>query len=204
MVQVPIFFLVFLPWVAERVTAAGPSEYLRMDIGPKTEIMKDPSAQLSLDRILRSPHAFDFAPNKSKALPVVDYRTAYWIRFKLERSAFEGPEPRYLEIGSYFSRFFDEIDLFIPKSGNEGEYHHKIAGNDRSAGDLDVRYRTCIFVIEPDFSEDDFFYLRLRSRKPLSERAVNALVFLLLLAEKSPRPADNGYGYGRFACYGRV
>ena len=32
-----------------------------------------------------------------------------------------------------------------------------------------MRYRTCLFVIEPDFGEDDYFYLRLRSRKPLAE-----------------------------------
>ena len=169
MVQVPIFSLIFLLWIAENIPAAVPLDHLRLDIGPKTEILKDPQAELTLNRILQSPDTFDFIPNKSKALPVVDYRTAYWIRFKLPRSAFESSETRFLEVGSYFSRLFDEIDLFIPKSGNEGGYRHKVAGNDRSADDLDVRYRTCLFVIEPDFREDDYFYLRLRSRKPLAE-----------------------------------
>ena len=127
-VRVPIFSFIILLWIAENIPAAVPSDHLRLDIGPKTEILKDPQAELTLNRILQSPDTFDFIPNKSKTLPVVDYRTAYWIRFKLPRSAFESSETRFLEVGSYFSRLFDEIDLFIPKNGMKSDTDTKSRG----------------------------------------------------------------------------
>jgi len=131
------------------------------------EIYEDPTARLDLAQVLSSAGDRFVAPSPGRELAEGMSHSALWLRFRLEVSEPGRGTPWLLEVAK---PNLDHVDLYIPRRTEPGA---QVSFVRKTAGDMtdqprEVRFRTFVFRLPPDFASDSFFYLRLKSATSLN------------------------------------
>ncbi|MEW5721884.1 MAG: 7TM diverse intracellular signaling domain-containing protein, partial [Thermodesulfobacteriota bacterium] len=85
-------------------------------------------------------------------------RSAFWLRFRLERPKGKVPDDWFIEFGK---PGLGEIDLYVPRPG--GDWLVKKTGAERPDSAKEAAQRTFVVEIPKGFDQDRYFYVRLRS-----------------------------------------
>ena len=141
----------------------------KIDLTDKSQILIDESALLELAQVSDPALGDGFVNHGKQNFNFNNPKAAYWIRFKLSTRESASPAVWVLEVGKYFSHFFDQVDLYIPKAGTKEEYSVSKAGSGRPFAVDGYRNRSIYLKIPADFNREQFFYLRLRARVAMSE-----------------------------------
>lgn len=169
----------------------------RLNIAENMEIFEDPSGDLRF-RDISSPAFEDrFQPCHDDELNIGFSPSVFWMRFRVKRP--ESADSWAMAENTWFFEAgkpgVSEIDLYVPiisrDSDVNGRWLVKKTGARRPAESKEVMHRTYVLKIPPNFDENRYFYIRLKSTI-----SINLSLLLWSPAEYTYWTIPDFYGFG--------
>ena len=139
------------------------ADFTKIQLGSHTELLHDPTNELTLSQVTGPPWSGSFTPRHSDSFSYGLDSSSYWFRFRLTKdpNVTEFP-PLYLAVTRVI---VPEIDVYVPTcTGEEKAFRHLSVGfNDMRTND-DLGHRIRVAALPRDLCSDAYIYVRVRSK----------------------------------------
>ncbi len=174
------FLMIMLPvsiYGAEPVLVG--SDFTISQIGMQTDVLMDPSQELSLDNIVSEPYQSRFTQNQSTGFNFGMAGDVIWLRFKI---AYSGNRDKNKKLVlALDSPTFLTVDLYMPV-GQEAVLYKKILnGYLRFSKGQTWEYRYPVFKLGAIIPENQYLFLRITPKNATNHASSN---FLLSLSDE--------------------
>ena len=164
-----ILFLAVL-WAGVALGARSPvpavhlgDDFQKIQLGPRVEFLRDPSAKLSLAEVISPPLVHAFQPHRQESFSRGFEKAAYWLRFRLEGK--KGILAKLNLILAITRPVTDEIDLYVPVGeGRTEKFLHLRSGARYYGHSDDLGYRLPAVPIPENYRMGSYIYLRIYSQ----------------------------------------
>jgi len=160
-----IVLLVCINLLASTICLANPlvlsNPDLEYDINPHVDYIRDPTGQITIDRIILQ-HQYDFMPSEKNVLNMGFTDDVIWIKFRVMN---KNPHIKQwlMEIKYYF---LWDIDLYL--LNDKQIIAHKKSGIQTPFETLDMTYRWYIFHLLLQADKDYTVYMRFKTDMPMT------------------------------------
>ncbi len=132
-------------------------------LGPHSEVLRDPTDNLTIDQVSTPPWSATFKPNKAETFSYGLDSAAYWFRFRLANNTGSGELPAMYLVATRV--LVPEVDVYLPlRGGKPGQYKHLRAGTERIIAGDDLGHRIRALELPSDIDVDAYIYVRIRSK----------------------------------------
>ena len=132
-----------------RAAAAG-----EVPLAGHLELLRDPGGRMDIAQVVRAP---GFAPLPGNLGAGYDVRSAFWLRFTVDRAA-AAPHDWWLELGP---SFLDAVTLYEPEGS--GAYRERRLGDRQPFSQREIKHRNFVFPLVVPAEKAVTYYVRVQT-----------------------------------------